>query len=522
MTVILDNADRLNGIIREKTKFPELVKPDGSIERKAFARYFVSLTNRPDEEALVDADHIVRDRKNFTKQMLRSFLKNSINREPWNGAPWLVKTKLAEEYRINTGIPHELSYDYQMCQRNAQRTLKRAEGGEVCWNSYSPNGRLPELKPKSHKGKNTQQDIARSKQEHYLEYQRALAGSGTPLVATNGNGIPHPNDPQYIHFISRHPDFHMIASKNQPKPAPPPIPKYPIEDLEVPPIHNAAPRPLMKFLSEDIPNSERPSEGAGSGIRMESVGLLLETWDTLNVYCEVFILDSFTLDDYIEALQFTSEEVQCELLVEIHCAVLKKLVNHEKDLNGQVQITLPIALQDDTDDESSAQGNSTEATPTPEPEIKPRTTRSSIAKTEAAELKAQAAIDAKLHRGAEIDQCVKGYNWRVRLRKRDFSNGRWVVIVVGLLSLYAASPRHKKICDDILIQLAPLDMGATEEVAISQYARLDINLRVKIVQFLCMLSLETNSIRGYMEECTLQMTQFRKEKVETQRTRKTM
>ena len=180
----------------------------------------------------------------------------------------------------------------------------------------------------------------------------------------------------------------------------------------------------MKFLSEDIPTSSRlmentlalsrPSEdtlmsggsteGAGSGIQMASVGPLLETWDTLNVYCEVFVLGSFTFDDYIEALQFTSEDAQCELLVEIHCAVLKRLVNDEKDLNRQVQITLPIANQDDSDNDSSIRES---ATPTPEPELQPRKTRSSLAKSEAAGLKAAAAVDTKLHRAVEIDQCVK-------------------------------------------------------------------------------------------------------------------
>ena len=517
VTVILDDGNRLNGTIREKTKFPELVRPDGAVERKAFARYFVSLTNRPDDEALVDGDHLIRDRKTFTKQMLRSFLKNSLNRESWLGAPWQVKDKLAAQYRINGQVPDELHYDKQKAQNQLTRTAKKAEANGGLLNSFSPFGhQLVELRPKGHKGKITQHDIEIARQQQYMHIHQTLIENHP---AGYPQGMLPPSDQQYFHILNSHSGYHAIASKGLPKPPPPPPVKYPIEDLEVPPVRSGA-RPAMKYLSEDIPRLGRTSEGAGSGIRMESVGALLETWDTLNVYCEVFVLDSFTFDDYIQALQFTSDKFQCELLVEIHCAVLKRLVNHEKDLNGQVQIILPIAMQEETDDESSRHGSSSGRTPTPEPEIKPRTTRSSIAKTEAAELKAQAAIDAKLHRGAEIDQCVKGYNWRYRLRKRDFCNGRWVVIIVGLLSLYNTTSRFKKICDEILTQLAPLNMEATEETAISQYAKLDINLRVKILQFLCMLSLETQAIRGYMEDCTLQMTQFRKEKVEAQRTRK--
>ena len=518
VTVILDSGERLNGVIREKTKFPELRGSDGYLERKGFARYFVPLTNRPEDEALVDDEHVVRDRKTFTKQMLRSFLKNTVSREAWAGAPWTVKPKIANDYRISTDIPAHLRYEHQVAQRKAHLTMKKGDYDGTILNFFSPQGRYPEIKPKSHKSKNLQQDMAKSKRDQFFEYQRALAGNPGFSFGRNGSSA---NDAQYP-FVGQNSSFTAIVAKGHPKPPPPPVIKYPIEDLEIPPSRSRLHRPGMKYLSQDSPSLNRPSNGASSGILMESVGPLLETWDTLNVYCEVFQLDSFTFDDYIEALRFTSEDVQCELVVEIHCAILKKLVNDENDKNGQVQIRLPIALQEESEEEESLQDSSTLPTPTPEPEAKPvgRTTRSSLAKTEAAEIKAVALTDAKQHRAAEIDQLVRSYDWRFRLRKRDFRNGRWVVIVVGLLNLLAANPRLKKTCDEVLSRLAPLEMDATEETAISQYATLDINLRVKILQILCMLSLETTAIRSYMEDCSYQMTDFRKEKIEQQRARK--
>ena len=504
MTVILDTQERLNGVVREKTRFPELIRSDGTLERKAFARYFVSLTNRPDEEALVDEDHIQRDRKAFTKQMLRSFLKNSVHRDAWAGAPWLVKLKLATEYRIPTDIPPHLRHDAQIAQRKANLSMKKGEYDGTILNFFPPAGRLPELKPKGHK-----RDGIRSKEGQFLEYQRAIV-NGNPSFA-------FAKMPDVIQFISQHPNVPIIAAKATPKPPPPPAIKYPIEDLEIPPSREKH-RPPLKFLCVDIPSPIKPFETIGSGILMESVGSLLETWDTLNVYCEVFDLDSFTFDDYAQALQFTSDEVQCELLDEIHCAVLKTLVNDEKDLNGQVQISLPFAPQEESEEDDAARDNS--ILPPPEPDIKPRTTRSSLAKTEAAELKAQAILDAKLHRAAEIDQVVKGYDWRFRLRKRAFKDGRWVVIVVGLLNLLLRVPRLQIGCEEVLKKLAPTNMPATEETAISQYGRLDFNLRVKVLQIICMLSLETHHIRDYMEECTLNMTRLRKEKIDAQRAKK--
>lgn len=269
------------------------------------------------------------------------------------------------------------------------------------------------------------------------------------------------------------------------------------------------------------------SDETCSGILMETVGLLLETWNSLNVYCQVYELDSFTFDDYIEALHFSSKEVQCELIVEIHCAVLKKLVNDVDDKNGQVQVSLPEPVKAESDKES-AQDTSAVPTPTPEPEIKPigRTTRSSFAKSEAAELKAleeasrPPPTDSRLHRAAEIDQLGGTYDWKSRLRRRDFGDGKWIVIVVGLLNQLTGYPRLKKDCDEILAHLAPVERDAIPEIVISQYATLDINLRVKVIQILCMLSMETKAVRAYMEDCNNEMTVLRKEKIELQRARK--
>ena len=517
----------MSGLIREKTKFPELLRPDGSQERESFARYFCLLDDKPGEEALINEEQISRERKVFTKQRLRSFLKNNVSREAWTGAPWILKPRIAEEYRINTEIPEYLTHDFQSRQRKIQNfSGKKGEYEGSIVNFYGPQNSLPLLKPKGGKGRNSH-DVMRLEQEHYAEYRRALASNPdfnkiTPQV----HPIPfHP----YYHGPGPQSSFRAmngyqpIAAKGQPKPAPPPPPKYPIEDLEIPPAHNGTYRPNLKYLSHDTPTVTRVSEGAGSGISMLSVGLLLETWDTLNVYCEVFQLDSFTFDDYVEALRFTSNDIQCELLTEIHCAVLKRLVNDVNEKNGQVQISLPD--QPDSEEDVSAPESSSPPTPTPEPESKPpaRSTRSSLVKAEATELKdavTTSLADAKIHRAVDMDHSTRSYDWKMRLRKRDFADGRWVVIIVGLLYQLSRDTRLTASCNEILKHLAPLDMEATPETALFQYQSLNINLRIRILQILCMKSLETKVIRQYMEDCSAQMTEHRKEKNEVQRTRK--
>ena len=112
----LDTGEQYEGVIREKAKFPMIKAADGSVQRAAFSRYFVRLNSTNSEEALLDDTHIRRDRKVFTKQNLRAFLKNSLQREAWTGAPWLVKEHLATQYRLPMEIPAHLLQEARLLQ----------------------------------------------------------------------------------------------------------------------------------------------------------------------------------------------------------------------------------------------------------------------------------------------------------------------------------------------------------------------------------------------------------------------
>lgn len=521
VTVILDNGERLNGVVREKTKFPELIRTDGTLERKAFARYFVSLTNRPFEEALVDDEHIVRDRRSFTKQMLRSFIKNTVTREAWNGAPWLVKEKIAHEYRISTGIPTHLHKENKFAERKANLGSKKGEYDGTILSFFSSQSRLPELKPKSHKSRMAQQDFAKTRQEQFLEYQRALSGNPGLGILKSSAGV---GEPQLVQFVHSHPHFHAIASKGSPRPPPPPPIKYPIEDLEIAPIRDASHRPDLQFLSDHNPPEGQGEDNHSNTIWMESAGPLLETWNTLNVFCEVFQLDSFTFDDYVEALQVYDTTVPCELLVEIHCALLKRLVNSWDDQNGSIQIPLPAWLQEVSDAEESAEEVSTMPSPEPDADVPAgRTTRSSLAKSEVAILKDKSArsssptVDGKKHRAKEL---LTDFDWVRALRNRELANSGWIMITIGLLYQLSHDRRHKVKCDEILAKLAPLDDGTYKWTAGHRYERADVNFRVKIIEILCLQALSTRAIRAYMEDCGNHMTEIRKDKIEQQRNRK--
>ncbi|EOD50268.1 putative ddt domain protein [Neofusicoccum parvum UCRNP2] len=190
-----------------------------------------------------------------------------------------------------------------------------------------------------------------------------------------------------------------------------------LDNLLIQPKRNGLQRPALKFLSDDVPpRAEPPADKLG--IQMKSVGDLLFVWQTLNVHAEVFILDSFTIDDFIEALSYHGDAVNCELLVEVHCAVLKQLV----DEKGHIMAAL--------------------------------------------------------------------------------------------------NPRRKEVCEKILAHLVPSELDPDPETVALQYNTLDINLRIAALGIITQYATFTDAVRTYMQNCNINMTSIRNQKMEQQKKRK--
>jgi hypothetical protein len=541
VTVILDDGERLNGHVRDKAKFAEVRNQDGSVQREAFSRYFVKLLDRDDEEALVDDRHIVRDRKVFTKQMLRSFIKNTVTREGWNGAPWLVKPEIADRFRIDTNVPPHLRQGHKAAVKKAEkRQSMEQEGMFGVWQS---NPEFPQLKPVSQGRKNQQvhphyQQFEVQIPPHYHENYPPQAMQDQGLMPRSwGHMHPPPAPYQYEGYYNGYPQYmppnghyypqEMMPPQHtpagamiQPPPPPPPI-KYPIDDLDVEPVRDGTHRPILKFVTKEQCHDAKDSDHVIAGLRQENVGLLLETWNTLNVYCQVLKLDSFTFDDFVEALKFSSLDAECELLVEVHCALLKQLVKAENDENGAIQISLPDLPDLDEEEEEEAGPESKLPTPTPEPEYPAKRTRSSLNKVQFAEPEPEPEPEEDVsmveHRAAEM---FTDYGWIERLRKRDLLDGGWELVMVGLLHQLSGRPRLTASCNKILSHLAPLDAEPASHVPRLQYITMDINLRAEALQIISQLFLETKTVKNFLEEMSNTMTHYRKIKIEHQRARK--
>lgn len=522
VTIQLMTGERLTGIVRDKARLGSKVLPDGTLTQP-YSRYSTSIDGRPDEEAVVDSEHIFRDRKIFTKSVLRSFIKKTVTREAWNGAPWLVKHDVAAQYHIDTRVPPHLRYDNKLLERKQQQAQKRAlqptnglHDVNGTFHSVGP-ARLPELKPapKSHK-------MHRIHQHDHLGAQ--VRRSPNMFLDQNHGPLPSVPGDSPFHFpvpFRQNAAAPVAFTQPEPPPPPPPQPKYPVEDLQLPPRDDYV-RPPLKFLCNDLPEGVVNSGAQSEKIQMKSIGPLLETWDTLNVYCEIFKLDSFTFDDFIQALEVTNKRTPCQLFTEIHCAVLKQIVSSEAD-GGKLLVNLP----DLDDEEEDTEEESTLQTPEPEPEPKltGRATRSSLAKLEAERLRAEAEAAERektpeatvKHRASEL---LVDFNWIEELKMRNFQDGGWEMIMVGLLHQLSKNPRQTAACDELLAELVPPDEEPSLELVCDQYSSLDLNLRISALQIICMLTMETKAVRGYMEDCAEVMTRYRKEKIDLQRERK--
>ncbi|KAM0247214.1 hypothetical protein ACHAQJ_009946 [Trichoderma viride] len=508
------NNERRACLVREKTTFGARILPDGSSSLPT-SRYLVVLGGGSGKEQFVTDDNLSRERGAFTKSMLRSFIKRTVTREAWNGAPWLVKNEYASQYHIDTRIPPHLRHDTKIQERRQLLAQKRERNSLDGANGHGPTVqtgpvRLPELKPapKSHKGKQTPNSGTKG-----LKWPGDMASDGV-----NGAGYPRYNDEQAA--VPREPT----------PPPPPPPPKYPIEDLQLEPKDGNV-RPSLKFMCRDPPVEVDVDDVIHRQIDMETVGPLLETWDTLNVYCEIFKLDSFTFDDFVEALSIASSSAQVQLVDEIHCSVLKILVDSEPD-GGKVRITLPEVEEEDSDEEEDEEGEEGEGEESGDDDAEPedipvaRATRSSLAKLEAERLAAEAAaaeeeeLRAELETKNRAEELLKEFDWIENLRQRNFQNGGWQRILVGLLHQLSKNERQQKACQELLQHLVPAEMVPSPENVQQQYAELDINHRVKALQIICMLTMETKAVRGYMEDCSETMTKYRKDKIEWQRQRK--
>ncbi|KAF2803453.1 uncharacterized protein BDZ99DRAFT_526382 [Mytilinidion resinicola] len=557
--VVEEHGSRLHGQIRDITDpNPSSKFNDGTSDSSKPILYYISLNTSNDETTKLGCKEFSRDRNYYSKLLLKSFLRNAVSRENWAGAPWLVKEKLATQYGIDTQVPETKTRDAVMAAKKAanaananaaampppQHQTQPVEHGGTFFNFLASHNQAqmqnhqhwgadpnrPVLKPQKQM---SIEGFARQQQFQMPPHLPGRVAQFLPMQGQNGvpNGVPNnfhhiqPGNglPINLPFQNQFMQYQVLRPTAPPThhpapPAPPPI-KYPIEDLDVRSRPDAPPRPQLKFFTDDVPAGVDPLEKK-TGILMKSIGPLLCTWETLNVHETVFHLDSFTFDDFVEAMQYVPDPEDCELFVEVHCAVLSQLI----DEKGNVLVALPN-IEGSQDGSGDGEESSLLSSPEPEVEEKPpaRTTRSSLAKSEAAALAKRSpsvAAEPKLvHKAAEF---LNDYDWIDRCASRDYVNGGWEAMMVGLIYNVSFIPQQKDVCEEILTQLVPVDEEPTIENVKLHYDNLDVNLRAAALEIACMLSVRTVNFRAELAKAAEEMTKIRKQKIEYQREKKVL
>jgi hypothetical protein len=349
-----------------------------------------------------------------------------------------------------------------------------------------------------------QQQQQHQQQQQQQQQQHAMAMHPHPHFQTS---FPHNQGPHPTNFA-------QAQQLPQPTRLMEPV-KYPMEDLEIRQPRTIPVRPPLKFFSDDVPEGvdELPEEKR-TGILMKSLGPLLCAWETLNVHDTVYMLDSFTFDDFVDAMRFADDEVECELFVEIHCSVLKQIVNS----SGKLQTLLPrMTGSEDSEEEESEQA----ATPTPEPEPPVRTTRSSLRKSEAQQLvRPRTPTPEPPKEVHSAEKFLEEFDWIEQCKIRDFREGGWQAITVAILYRLSFDPLQEEACNEILAQLVPPSEEATIDSIASNYVHLDVNLRISALELILRLTVATEAFRDQLVQAAQEMTRLRKEKIDFQRKRK--
>ena len=292
--------------------------------------------------------------------------------------------------------------------------------------------------------------------------------------------------------------------------------------------------------------SSRPPLQYEQSVSPELVDHVLQVWTFLNVYCEPLYLDSFTLDDFVDALQFNDPEVAVPLINEIHISLLAALVNSKapkctvrlppvfvptsSTTAATANATTESNLETDdnsvdgSNDNASSDGSQTNL-------LLMKNVKGVDQSSETGDTTAQLKEEPRLHQTIQQWQSefveraittteVRWQDWRVHLFKRQYSSGGWELALVGLLFELAGDEQYFETCRNVLDQLIPEDKYATRKTAHAEYATLSSNTKIRILSLLVSVTVQSPLVKEYIDVCMADMTELRKSKTEAQRLRK--
>lgn len=130
--------------------------------------------------------------------------------------------------------------------------------------------------------------------------------------------------------------------------------------------------------------------------------------------------------------------------------------------------------------------------------------------------------DDEREHNAYIVMNHRGTPWHERLRRRNFKDGNWQCIALGVLSLVEYVPHYKPIIDKIYKNLAPKDESPTPTNVLNNfYSSLDIEYKLKFLNILTSLLASGDHVRDYIDDCLDMSTSLRRNRLDNIRDYKT-
>lgn len=514
------------------------------------------------QQAIVTKDKISRDRNHFTKWLIKTFIKLTMTRSPKVGAPWVVKEKYAKKYRIPQEFPEDLRH-YKWSTPIADVVF---EGDSALPEMPDSEQESLAIKQALEASKRNKKNAAKGRKKpalnNLLDDSTPDGGDALDIKPTD------PTKPLPTHYLpdklQRELDFDDSKLDSIQ-----PTKKNVSEDLDLRfDLQNTKPQPTAPQLSanawkhtqtliarrrEELDNLGEAEEEASEKVKKDPayrefcaletsrlqrslsfscVQEALETWSFLNIYHRALKLDTFTFDDFVYAMGWTWEEYEhigrCELVDEVWCAVLGAFVSNE----------LPTSLDDDDDDDEvfgllvnlpaneKVEPESKAPTPLKEetPEVKKEEeTDQDNGDTKSPSDSLEEEEEEETSHNAYKIMNYRGTPWHDRLRKRNFKEGNWQGILLGVLSMVEYVPEYQLLITRVFKILAPPDLPANPSTALSQfYDAFDFELRLQTLCLLVTLLSNGTIVRRYIDECLEQSTVYRRSRLDNIRDYKAM
>jgi bromodomain adjacent to zinc finger domain protein 1A len=233
---------------------------------------FTAICNCFVKQPIADTINFRRDRLAYSKNMLKKVIRECASKESYIGAPWIVKPALAERYHINSQLPADLQ---EARDKVMLKTRKR--------------------KPQGGADKEEDAHSKTKSKEEELETRKRLMSLKYPIEDLD-------------------------------------LPVYRRPDLEKPDVTLQA-RAGRKITDPLGNRGLRPVASDELGVPEKQFTSFLLIWNFLTTFSKPLHLTPFSIDDFEQALHYTSTNPVSYLIIEAHVALLNTIIRERRKKN---------------------------------------------------------------------------------------------------------------------------------------------------------------------------------------------